>query len=44
MRSNCLALGAQRVFDKSNEIEALMAYCTDLAAGPCPGRNASASH
>jgi DNA-binding NarL/FixJ family response regulator len=33
MRRNCLALGADRVFDKSNEIEALIAYCATLAAG-----------
>ncbi|MDE2145216.1 MAG: response regulator transcription factor [Burkholderiales bacterium] len=30
----CLALGARRVFDKSNDIEALLAYCTGLAAEP----------
>lgn len=33
MRQRCLALGAERVFDKSNDIEALMAYCTALDAG-----------
>lgn len=32
MRRQCLALGADRVFDKSNEIEALMTHCTALAA------------
>lgn len=31
MRSTCLALGAQRVFDKSTEIEALILYCQTLA-------------
>ena len=31
MRRRCLALGAARVFDKSDEIEALIAYCTELA-------------
>lgn len=36
MRRKCLALGAQRVFDKSNEIEALIEYCAALAAGDCP--------
>ncbi|MDP3083475.1 MAG: response regulator [Rubrivivax sp.] len=36
MRRKCLALGADRVFDKSNEIEALMQYCDQLAAGECP--------
>jgi DNA-binding NarL/FixJ family response regulator len=33
MRRKCLELGADRVFDKSTEIEALMAYCGHLAAG-----------
>ena len=32
MRSTCLALGADQVFDKSTEIEALVAYCARLAA------------
>ena len=32
MRRRCLALGADAVFDKSNEIEALIAYCGRLAA------------
>lgn len=36
MRRNCLAMGADRVFDKSNEIEALIAYCSALAGGDCP--------
>lgn len=34
MRRRCLALGAARVFDKSDEIDALIAYCTELAARP----------
>jgi DNA-binding NarL/FixJ family response regulator len=33
MRNKCLALGADRVFDKSNEIDALIAYCGRLASG-----------
>jgi hypothetical protein len=33
MRRRCLELGADRVFDKSNEIDALIQYCTSLAAG-----------
>ena len=33
MRRKCLALGADKVFDKSNEIDALIAYCGKLAAG-----------
>ena len=31
MRTRCLALGAERVFDKSTEIDALLQYCTELA-------------
>ncbi len=34
MRAQCLELGAQRVFDKSTEIDALILYCQAL------GRNA----
>lgn len=30
MRRKCLELGADRVFDKSNEIEALIEYCGQL--------------
>ncbi len=33
MRRKCLALGADRVFDKSNDIDALMSYCVRLANG-----------
>lgn len=33
MRSTCLALGADAVFDKSHEIDALIRYCGRLAAG-----------
>ncbi len=33
MRRKCLELGAHRVFDKSNEIDALVLYCAHLAAG-----------
>ena len=32
MRRTCLALGADQVFDKSTEIEALVEYCARLAA------------
>jgi len=31
MRRKCLELGANRVFDKSNEIDALIEYCSRLA-------------
>ena len=33
MRSMCMALGADRLFDKSNEIDDLIAYCDQLADG-----------
>ncbi len=33
MRRKCLDLGASRVFDKSNEIDALIIYCGRLADG-----------
>ena len=33
VRLKCLELGADRVFDKSNEIDALIAYCGTLASG-----------
>ena len=33
MRRKCLELGASRVFDKSNEIDALILYCSRLADG-----------
>jgi len=33
MRRKCLDLGADRVFDKSHEIDALILYCSGLAAG-----------
>ena len=33
VRRKCLALGADRVFDKSHEIDALVRYCERLASG-----------
>ena len=33
MRRKCLELGTDRVFDKSNEIDALILYCCRLADG-----------
>ena len=33
MRRKCLELGADKVFDKSNEIDELINYCTRLAQG-----------
>ncbi|MDO9072828.1 MAG: response regulator [Rubrivivax sp.] len=40
IRQRCLALGADRVFDKSTEIDALIAYCVALAdrQGPATAR------
>ena len=37
MREKCVALGAHRVFDKSDELDELIAYCAQLARGsPAP--------
>jgi DNA-binding NarL/FixJ family response regulator len=33
MRARCNELGAERVFDKSSELEDLIAYCAGLAQG-----------
>ena len=33
MRRKCLALGADRLFDKSTELDALLLYCDRLALG-----------
>lgn len=33
MRRKCIELGADQVFDKSHELDALIAYCGRLAAG-----------
>ena len=37
MRKRCLQLGADAVFDKSNEIDALVDYCIVLSETPRPG-------
>ena len=37
MRKRCLQLGADAVFDKSNEIDALVDYCVQLCETPRPG-------
>jgi two-component system, OmpR family, response regulator len=37
MRKRCLQLGADAVFDKSNEIDALVEYCIELSEAPRPG-------
>ncbi len=36
MRQRCIALGADAVFDKSNEIDALVDYCRLLSQQPRP--------
>ena len=36
MREKCAALGADRVFDKSGELEDLIDYCSDMASGNAP--------
>lgn len=36
MRSCCLALGASRVFDKSTELDDLIAYCNELGESGLP--------
>lgn len=33
IRRKCTELGARKVFDKSNELDALMLYCARLASG-----------
>ena len=33
VRRKCIELGANKVFDKSSELEALVLYCTRLASG-----------
>ena len=42
MRRKCLELGADKVFDKSNEIDALIRYCERLAAGLPDGADSGA--
>src|SRR5262249_6846010 len=39
IRSRCAGLGASRVFDKSSEIDELVAYCMQLADGISPQAN-----
>ena len=36
MRKRCMQLGADAVFDKSNEIDALVEYCMVQSEGPRP--------
>lgn len=41
IRARCMALGADAVFDKSNELELLFDFCTDVTTGSAPHRLAS---
>lgn len=41
IRRRCLELGADKVFDKSNEIDTLLRYCERLAAGETDDAGAS---
>ena len=41
IRRKCLELGADRVFDKSNDIDALIEYCAQLPAQPSDGSSLS---
>ena len=43
MRDKCREMGADRVFDKSNDIDALLAYCNELAADTDPRGNGPAA-
>lgn len=43
IRHRCLALGADRVFDKSSELEGLITYCAGLIAPPAPPAASSPS-
>ena len=36
MRKRCAEMGADAVFDKSNEIDALVEYCIELSQRPAP--------
>ncbi len=33
MRAKCIELGADKVFDKSNDVDALLQYCGRLGSG-----------
>jgi DNA-binding NarL/FixJ family response regulator len=43
MRERCESMGAERVFDKSSELEDLIAYCVDMGDGKASGPG-DASH
>lgn len=44
MREKCLALGATHVFDKFNDIDALILYCNNMASGEADTTAASVLH
>jgi DNA-binding NarL/FixJ family response regulator len=44
MRRRCLELGADKVFDKSEEIDALIQYCARLAADEAANSRPGAPH
>ena len=44
MRRKCMELGADQVFDKSNDIDDLILYCNKLAAGQLDGPGPPAPH
>jgi DNA-binding NarL/FixJ family response regulator len=37
LRRRCAELGADRVFDKSSELDDLIAFCSEIGAEPQPG-------
>lgn len=39
MREKCLRLGAARVFDKSNDLDELLSYCTQASTSTGDGRS-----
>ena len=43
MRERCRSLGADQVFDKSSELDDLIAYCDGFGAPRSEGRGAAAS-
>lgn len=43
MRDKCREMGADRVFDKSNDIDALLQYCSELATDTDPRGDGLAS-
>lgn len=44
MRRRCASLGAERVFDKSRELDDLISYCAELAEHASPARPAAAAN